>query len=276
MMRVSLASFLRTIALLLFAWGAMPGHAAWRETDEAIKSRGEVTVQVLIARAVANKDAAPEPPADIVIFFPGANGKARSARAGFSAHGRNPSTMGLMAEKFGMGVVVGLPDDQPDGISLAWRMGAEHIGDAGAVIDAVARRFPQARLTLMGLSAGGYSVTRVAAAVARRGAPKIHGVVVMSTAPEALSDETMQPLRDAKVPVLVLHHKRDSCLLIRDIEPLAKRYDFIMIDDARKPSVSAATRDCNPGSAHVFAGKEDIVYSSIADWTRSAKAKPAE
>jgi len=250
---------------------ALPAHAAWRETDEAIKSRGEVTVQVLIARAVANKDAAPESPTDIAIFFPGANGKARGARAGVSEHGVNPATMGLLAENFGMGVAVGVPDDQPDGISIAWRTGAEHIGDAGAVIDTIAQRFPKARITLIGLSAGGYSVTRVAAAVVKRGAPKLHGVVVMSTAPEALSDETMKPIRDAKVPVLVLHHKRDSCLALRDIEPLAKKYDFVMIDDARQPRVSASNRDCNPGSAHVFAGKERIVYSTIVDWVRTGR-----
>ncbi len=252
---------------------SLPAHAAWRETDEAIKSRGDVTVQVLVARAVANKDAAPESPTDIAIFFPGANGKARGARGGFSEHGANPATMGLMAENFGMGVAVGLPSDQPDGISIAWRMGSEHIGDASAVLDAIAQRFPKARITLIGLSAGGFSVTRVAEAVVKRGAPKLHGVVMMSTAPEALSDEIMKPIRDAKVPVLVIHHKRDSCLALRDIEPLAKKYDFVMIDDARQPQVSALKRDCNPGSAHVFAGKERIVYSTIADWVRTGKAK---
>ena len=250
---------------------ALPAHAAWRETDEAIKSRGDVTVQVLIARAVAGRDALPAPPTDIAIFFPGANGKARSARAGFSEHGPNPATMGLMAENFGMGVAVGVPSDQPDGISIAWRMGSEHIGDAGAVIDTIAQRFPKARITLIGLSAGGFSVTRVAEALVKRGTPKLHGVVVMSTAPEALSDEIMKPIRDAKVPVLVLHHKRDSCLALRDIEARAKQYDFVVIDDARQPQVSAPKRDCNPGSAHVFAGKERIVYSTIADWVRTGK-----
>ena len=266
-------SFTLAVARLVVC-AALPAHAAWRETDESIKSRGEVTVQVLIARAVASKDAAPEPPTDIAIFFPGANGKARSARAGFSEHGPNPATMGLLAENFGMGVAVGLPSDQLDGISIAWRIGPEHIGDAGAVIDTIAQRFPKARITLIGLSAGGFSVTRVAEAVVKRGAPKLHGVVVMSTAPEALSDEIMKPIREARVPVLVLHHKRDSCLALRDIEPLAKQYDFVMIDDARQPPASALKRDCNPGSAHVFAGKERIVYATIADWMRTGKANP--
>ncbi len=268
----------RTFCGVLGLLAAQSSQAAWRETDEAIKSRGDVTVKVLIARAVANKDAAPALPTDIAIFFPGADGKVRDARSGLSEHRANPSTMGLLAEKLGMAVAVGLPSDHPNGVSLAWRMGAAHVGDGGAVIDALALRFPKARISLIGMSAGGYSVTRVAAAVVRRGAPKLHGVVVMSTAPEALADDTMQPLREARVPVLVMHHVRDSCLPLRDIEPLAKRYDFVAIDDARQPRLDALSgiRNCNPGSAHVFGGKEDVVYSTIAEWSRSLKVKAAD
>jgi alpha/beta superfamily hydrolase len=184
--------------------------------------------------------------------------------------------MGLLAEKFGMAVAFGLPSDQPDGISVAWRLGIEHIADAGAVLDSLATRFPKARFTLIGMSNGGRSVTRVAAAVARRGAPPLQSVVVMSAAPEALADDIMQPIVDAKVPVMVIHHKRDSCLRFRDIESIGKRYAFAAIDDAKQPRVSNFTRDCNPGSAHVFGGKTAEVYSIIADWVQNGRMPPSE
>jgi dienelactone hydrolase len=266
---------------------ASTAYAAWRESDQTINSRGNVTVSVLVARAVnpandekANKNndkgnakatdnVADPAPTDIAVFFPGAAGKVRAAAAGISAHRSNPSTMGLLAEKFGMAVAIGLPSDQPDGLSIAWRLGNPHVGDAGAVIDDLAKRYPAARITLIGMSNGGRSVTNVAAAIARRGTPAIKAVVVMSAAPEALADEIMQPIRAAKVPVLVIHHERDSCLLFRDIEAIGKRYDFIAIDDHKQPRVDAFTRDCNPRSAHVFGGKEEMVYSMIADWVKT-------
>ena len=269
--------FDRMLLLVGFLVLAHPTHAAWRETDESIKSRGDVTVQILVARAVAKSgDEIPNPPRDIAVFFPGADGKVRRARAGISEHGRNPSTMGLMAEKFGMAVAFGLPSDQPDGISVSWRIGAEHIGDAGAVIDWLVKQYPVARITMIGMSNGGRSVTRVAEAIVKFGAPKLHGVVVMSAAPEAIAEDIMLPIRDAKVPVLVMHHKRDSCLLYRDIEPMAKRYTFVAIDDTKQPMVSLFMRSCSPGSAHVFGGKEALVYSMIAEWVQTGKVSAVD
>jgi len=142
------------------------------------------------------------------------------------------------------------------------------------VLDSLSARFPKARFTLIGMSNGGQTVTRVAAAVARRGAPTLQGVVVMSAAPEALMDEVIQPIVEAKVPIMVIHHKRDSCLLFRDMETVAAtdpRFTFVAIDDPKQPRISAFTRDCNPGSAHVFGGKTVEVYSLIADWIQTGR-----
>jgi pimeloyl-ACP methyl ester carboxylesterase len=213
-------------------------------------------------------------PTQIAIFFPGADGKIRPARPGLSQHGSNPATMGLLAEKFGMAVAFGLPSDQADGISMSWRLGNDHIVDAGAVLDAFAARFPKASFTLIGMSNGGRTVTRVAAAVARRGAPALRSVVVMSAAPEVLIDEVVQPIVDAKVPIMVIHHKRDSCLPYRDMQAAVAtnpRYTFVAFDDPKQPRVSAFIRDCNPGSAHVFGGKTAEVYSLIADWVQTGR-----
>jgi dienelactone hydrolase len=178
-----------------------------------------------------------------------------------------------------MAVAFGLPSDQADGVSMSWRLGNDHIADAGAVLDSLAARFPKARFTLIGMSNGGRTVTRVAAAVARRGAPALQAVIVMSAAPEALIDDVVRPIIEAKVPIMVIHHKRDSCLPFRDIEAAAAanpRYTFVAIDDPKQPRVSAFSRDCNPGSAHVFGGKTAEVYSLIADWVQTGKVPRPE
>ncbi len=269
-----MTTFRRAAIVFLACFPLVPAWAAWQETDEVVKSRGEVKVQFLVARAL-EKDA-PVEPKHIAVFFPGAAGTVRPARAGVSEHGANPATMGVLAEQFGMGVAIGLPSDQPKGIDIDWRLGAAHLADAGAIIDYLTARYPAARLTLIGMSNGARSVTAVAGAIARRGTPKIQGVVVMSAAPEAIADDVMKPITEAKIPVLVAHHKRDSCLLFRDIEAPAQRYTFVVLDDAKMPRPNGFIRDCNPGSAHVFAGKTRQIYSLIADWAKTGKYTPPE
>ncbi|MBL8512563.1 MAG: hypothetical protein JNJ55_01120 [Betaproteobacteria bacterium] len=261
-------------AALLFAGTA---GAAWREESFKVPgTRGEVTVDVLTAlRAEAHEPAKPfpKPIADVVLFFPGGGGFARPAREGLREHPERKSILGLMAEKIGPTVVVGLPSDQRMGISLEWRTGIEHVADAGAVIDTLTGKNANARVTLIGMSNGARSVTHVASALARRGAPKLAAVVLLSAAGEAFPETAMDTLKAAKVPVLVVHHKRDSCLLYENVEPVAKWHDFLTIEDQKHPRANRGRVDCGNDSAHQFAGKEDIVFTSVADWLNTGKLK---
>ncbi len=185
-------------------------QAAWREESLKLPStRGDVTVDVLTAlRAESNEPARSFPTktvVDVVLFFPGGGGFARPAREGLREHPERKSILGLMAEKIGPTAVVGLPSDQRMGISLEWRTGIEHVADAGAVIDTLTGKNANARVTLIGMSNGARSVTHVASALARRGAPKLGGVVLMAAAGEAFPETAMDALKAAKVPVLVVH-----------------------------------------------------------------------
>jgi hypothetical protein len=280
---------MRSALLFVLATMGLQAHAAWRESDERIKSRSgaeEVSVHVLVAQVAEVVSAAnatgskaeqqrASAPSDIVFFFPGAEGRVRPAREGISNHNPNgrPSTMGLLAESLGLAVAIGLPSDQTGGISTQWRLGAEHLADADAVIDTFTKRYPKARITLVGMSNGGRSVTAVANAIVRRGAPKLHGVVVMSSMPEAINKDVMLPIIEARVPVLVMHHKRDSCLPYRFMESATKQYEkglvWVGTDDVRAPTVSPFNRDCGSGSAHVFGGREEWAYGTIAEWIKT-------
>jgi pimeloyl-ACP methyl ester carboxylesterase len=253
-------------------------HAAWREEALRVDStRAGVSVELLIAqRAEANQPAKKfaQPTTDLVLFFPGGGGMVRPPREGLREHEERKSILGLMAEKIGATVVVGLPSDQTKaGLSLEWRTGIEHVADAGAVIDTLTGKNANARVTLIGMSNGARSVTHVASALARRGAPKLAGVVLMAAAGEAFPDTAMDALKAAKVPVLVVHHKRDSCLLYVDMEPFAKWHDFLTIDDTKHPRINGVRRECGNESAHQFAGKEDIVFTAVADWLKTGKLK---
>lgn len=271
------AALLSALLAIVLSIVSSPAHAAWRESTETIKSRGDVSVSYLAARAAGKakdgKETVNDSPADIVVFFPGGAGFVRPAHAGLSEHGERPSLIGSFAEKLGMAVAVGLPSDMKDGLPFEWRNGKDHVADAGAVIDEMAKRYPMARISLVGMSNGTRSVTTVGAAVARRGSPKVASIVAMAVAGDALSDFNMAAIESARIPVLVVHHKRDSCLLWTDAAERAKRYDTILVDDHRLPRASGFNRDCSPASAHSFANKEATVYQAIADWILTGKVK---
>lgn len=242
-------------------------------------TRAGVSVELLIAqRAEANQPPKKfsQPATELILFFPGGPGMVRPPREGLREHEEKKSILGLMAEKIGATVVVGLPSDQSKtGLSLDWRVGIEHVADAGAVIDTLTGKNANARVTLIGMSNGARSVTHIASALARRGAPKLAGVVLMSAAGEAFPDTAIDALKAAKVPVLVVHHKRDSCLLYVDVEPFAKWHDFLTVDDFKQPRLNGSRRECGNDSAHQFAGKEDIVFTAVADWLKTGKLKEA-
>ena len=92
---------------------------------------------------------------------------------------------------------------------------------------------------------------------------------------EAFNDRWISALDgssgDKKVPMLVVHHARDSCLLIENVEGQAKWHDFITVDDSKQPRPNAVTKDCGIGSAHVFGGKEEKVYQAVVDWINTGK-----
>ncbi|MBL8519613.1 MAG: hypothetical protein JNK75_02990 [Betaproteobacteria bacterium] len=256
---------------------AQPAQAAWREESLQVPStRSGVSVNVLTAQLAETNPPAARfvvPANEIVLFFPGGPGVVRAAREGVREHPERKSILGLMAEKIGATAVVGQPSDQRMGISLEWRTGIEHVADAGAVIDTLTGKNAQARVTLIGMSNGARSVTHVASALVRRGAPKLAGVVLMAAAGEAFPETAMDALKAAKVPVLVVHHKRDSCLFYEDVEPVAKWHAFLTIEDSKHPRVNRARRDCGNDSAHQFAGKEDIVFTAVAEWLKTGKLK---
>ena len=91
--------------------------------------------------------------------------------------------------------------------------------------------------------------------------------------PEAMHGKWL--LATCAVPVLVVYHKRDSCLPYNEIEAEAKWHDLILVDDVKQPRVNAslanARRECSYGSAHQFSGREDWTYKAVVDWIKTGK-----
>ena len=179
-----------------------------------------------------------------------------------------------MAEKIGATVVVGLPSDQSKtGLSLDWRVGIEHVADAGAVIDTLTGKNANARVTLIGMSNGARSVT-YRLALARRGAPKLAGVVLMSAGARPFGHRHRCAQSRQSACAGGAPQARQLPLYV-DVEPFAKWHDFLTVDDFKQPRLNGSRRECGNDSAHQFAGKEDIVFTAVADWLKTGKLKEA-
>ena len=218
----------------------------------------------------------------LVLFSGGAGAIGPPAAGVMNEQSEKFSLRGFMAEQLGVVVSVGLPADKPEGLPLEWRASAEHVKDAGAVVDVLVKQYPEARITLLGFSNGARSASHIGAAL--RGmkdgvGAKLQGVILMSASIDAFREDWISEL-DArkdrpKVPLLVVHHKRDSCLRFHDIEEAAKWHHFITVDDVRQPRVNTYRRDCSRGSAHLFSGREEKVYQAVVDWIKTGRVAEA-
>ena len=270
-------------AALLLATSLIPqANAAWIETGEAIESRPGVKLMYVVTAAVnADKSVAERSAVkNIVLLLTGGPGAIPLATEGIKEHKPDRVALrGYFAEKLGVVVAVGLPSDQQQGLSLEWRESKEHAQDVSAVMDVVMKQYPAARVTMLGFSNGCRSAAHIGATARKRWGASLQGVALLSCSMEAFNDYWMEVLGGSrtgtepqpKVPVLVVHHKRDSCLLFENVEQQSKWHDFITVDDSKQPRPNIVRRDCGNGSAHQFSGKEQKVYQAVVDWINTGK-----
>jgi pimeloyl-ACP methyl ester carboxylesterase len=265
-------------ASILFALMIAPVSAAWMEAGEFVETRPSVKQPYVITTPIS----ADKKPLDrdsiknIVLLLTGGSGAIPPMAEGVKEQQSDRVSMrGFMAEKLGLVVAVGLPSDQSQGLSLEWRETKEHAQDVATVMDVLVKQYPAARITVLGISNGCRSAAHVAAAARKPLGTRLQGVVMLSCSLEAFRDDWIAAFAAsstyAKVPVLVVHHKRDSCLRLENIEAQAKWHDFITVDDAKQPRVNSVRRECGTGSAHQFGGKEAQVYQAVVDWITTGK-----
>jgi len=170
--------------------------------------------------------------------------------------------------------IVGKPSDRDD-LDLAFRAGPEHVQDLKRVVERV-RADTGKPVWLVGTSRG--TVSAAAAAIAL--GPAIDGVVLTSSITDPALPQSVQNLDLARirVPVLVLHHKRDACRATppeqapRIVEGLAnasaKR--LVMVDGGS----GAHGGWCQPMHWHGYIGMEQQAVDAIADFIRDRRPEP--
>jgi alpha/beta superfamily hydrolase len=169
-----------------------------------------------------------------------------------------------LADEVGAVAILTQPSDRPV-MDQEWRDSKEHVADVAAAVTVVQQRFPGAKVWLLGSSNGSWSAAHAGAALQDR----LAGVILMSVAAGAF---TTQGFAGIRIPVLVVQHRRDTCLPYRDIEEPAKWHTLVSVDDARLPRVGSIRRDCGPESAHNFYGSEAQVMAAVAQWINTGTA----
>ena len=212
-------------------------------------------------------------PRDALILFPGGNGTgAYKITETGTAYGWN--LLIRNAERFaknGLTVAaVAPPSDHPSGMSTGFRESAEHADDI-AVLSTWLEAQGVERIFLVGNSRGTLSALSLA------GRPlnsRVKGVILTSTLEY---DNFMRwlPLDRVRLPVLMIHHREDTCRVSSFDEALKTRealaavtpVDFVAVDGGADPM----SPPCNDLSSHGFFGRDDAVFRVITDWVNGHK-----
>jgi len=175
----------------------------------------------------------------------------------------------FVAEGFNV-AVVGKPTDKDD-MDLTFRAGKDHVEDLRVIAEKLRAQFGKP-VWLVGTSRGSVSA---AAAGAALDSPTIAGIVLTSSVTYSKFQPAVPtlPLMDVRVPVLVMHHKRDAC---RDCDPReahmitdrltgAPVKKLLLVDGGGDPSGPV----CEPMHYHGYIGMEAQAVKLIAEFIRA-------
>ena len=249
------------IALALFV--AMADARAAQELF-TIPTRPGVTESYLLIRNPPNAM-----PKVVVIAFVGGFGVAEitgkqapvkfQATTNFLIRLRNALIEPDVAE-----VVVDAPSDKlPNGMSDDFRLGSQHLADVRALVADVKKRFPDAKVFLVGTSRGTIS----AAALAAKLENDIQGAILTSTVTQRDRDGpglSTFSFGAVKVPVLLVHHRDDGCKSSPywGVERLAKSWPLVSVSGGDPPQ----SGPCDPQSPHGYWGRDAAVAKAMKDW----------
>lgn len=250
-------------AVLLLAALAFPCFAA--EDLFTIPTRSGITLSYLLDQ---DKSATPKV---VVISFVGGSGAIgleRRAQKGPVKFGPTANFLVRIRDRMTdpdiADVIVDSPSDQlPDGMGDRFRLGQDHAADIRALIGDLKRRFPAAKIFLLGTSRGAISAAALGASLG----DMVQGVVLSSTVTNSDRMGTGLSAFDfgsIKVPVLLVHHRDDGCRSspYNGAERLSKKFPLVSVSGGDPPQ----SEPCEAMSQHGYLGREAPTTEAIRNW----------
>ena len=173
-------------------------------------------------------------------------------------------TRGLLRDREMAVAIIDAPsDEQRSGMNDGFRAGRAHAADVSAVVRDLRRRFPQAKIFLVGTSRGTVS----AAYLGRSLGDAVDGVILTSTLFDGgaqgagLSDFDFGTI---KAPLLFVHHESDRCRFTPygKAERLGRRFALITVSGGSP----ARSDPCGAFAAHGYLGKEEETVKAMKAW----------
>lgn len=268
--RGMLAALLLAMATLHLSSALADDAAATAASDASsdgpvltVAPRGNASLSAFIdSQGVAKPDW-------VVLLFAGDNG---AIAVGSAGPRRMKGNFVISTAKYwpqhGMAAVeVDAPSDYANGMTDTFRLGDAHAQDVGALVDALRKRFPGAKIALVGTSRGTISVGGLLlhnpaladayvltspVTIAGRGGPGLSGV--------------SWPKSPARV--LVVSDRNDGCVVspFWSAQKMAEANGFTFlavssdVGDTRMPGA------CGPQGPHGYLGIEGTVLDAISGW----------
>jgi pimeloyl-ACP methyl ester carboxylesterase len=247
--------------------------AAPYEEIMQVEVRKGVDEPVLLSMA-----SAAQKPKHILMLFPGDDGVMKIQRKPggmwFKLWGNYLiRTRARFVDDDDIAVSVDMPSDEYCCANDRFRLDARHAADVGAIIAALAARFPGAEFYLVGTSKGTVSAAALGASLGA----KVAGVVLTTTVTQGARDGQGLSTFDfgtLKVPVLMVHHKSDACHVspYYAAEKISKEYHFPLVTVTGSEGAHGA--DCQAFSYHGYAGRENQVAAAIMQWVSKRTVAP--
>ena len=253
-------------AVLSAAIACLLGTAAYADELVSLKTRPGATQAMLLWEP---RQSIPE---TVILLIPGGPGNIGLGLKDGRPEAEVPYLFSnqrkvLLQKGFAV-AVIDAPSDQAN-MTQEYRTSPNHAVDLEAVMREIRRRFPKARLVVMAHSRGtvsaGYILQNLTDHVSS--AILFSGLYQASpsNAPTALAGPGLSKVNWASrgVPLLLVHHVRDSCLVAPFAAAAATHIQMIAVDGAVEADSESP---CGPSTNHWFAGMENAVGQEVINW----------
>ncbi|CAG4892183.1 hypothetical protein [Paraburkholderia saeva] len=255
----------RTLCAMLVALNTLPALAT--EQVVSVPLSGGQSIACLLTQKDGSQ------PAWVLVMMPGGDGRldlTQQPDGGITLREKNNFLVrarGLIVDDRFATAIVDSPSDLPDGYTDRFRASSRHTQDIAEIAADLKRRFPGAKLVLVGTSRG-----TISTAFAGRDLGSTWQAVIHTSTLSSPSRGQALPLAGfdynaIQARQLFVHHADDACFLCSfdAAKRISVGHDFITVSGG-----NASGNPCKAMAHHGFNGQDASVVAAIKAWIDGA------